>query len=142
MCTDPVVDTDTLASLDCSTNQSIGWNGDAWVCKSQPIVATLSRLATNNYAYACCSVIELFQTYSPNVHPYTPCNSNSCTIRLVDVLDHNSCATTLTGNQWENSVNIWTTFDEIHLDFLGNLDPYQPLYVNITCVPDFYSGVS
>ena len=136
-CSDPAVDTDTLASLQCTTNQSIGWNGAAWVCKSQPIVATLSRIATGQNLF-CCWVMDVFHAYSPNVVPDSPCNDGSCTIRLVDVVDHNSCTASVTGNPYENDVYIWTSYDGIHLENMQYLHSSYPFYVTITCVPDFY----
>ncbi len=130
-CTNTVVDTDTLATLHCTANQTIGWDGSAWVCRSQPIVATLSRVASGGFP--CCGIAGVFQAYSPNVDPTTICDGFHCQIRLIDVLDHTSCQVSLTGNSADNSITVTTTPTEITIQPLFILNPSQPFYINISC---------
>jgi hypothetical protein len=129
-CTNTVVDTDTLATLHCTVNQTIGWDGSAWVCRSQPIVATLSRVAGG---FPCCGIAGVFQAYSPNVDPTTMCDDLFCQIRLIDVLDHTSCQVSLTGNSADSNLTVTTTPTEITIQPLIILNPRQPFYENISC---------
>ncbi len=131
VCTDPVVNTDTLASLNCTPNQSIRWDGNAWVCRSEPIVATLSRTA--NVGFPCCQITDVFQAYSPNVDPTGMCDDIFCHIRLVDVLDHTSCQVNFTGNSGENNLVVNTSQSEILIQPMFVLNPSEPFYVNISC---------
>jgi hypothetical protein len=131
-CSDPVVDTDTLASLACTPNQSVRWDGLAWQCRTQPIVATLSRVA-GSFPFFCCQIPDGFQAYSPNVDSTTNCNDFACTIRLVDVLDHTSCQVTFTGNSNVANVVAIPTTTEIVVMHMFTLNSSQPFYVNISC---------
>jgi hypothetical protein len=130
-CTNTVVDTDTLATLSCTVNQSIRWDGSAWECRSEPIVATLSRVAGGGFP--CCGIAGVFQAYSPNVDQSTICDGFLCQIRLIDVLDHTSCQVSLTGNSNDNSIAVTTTTTEITIEPLFILNPGEPFYVNISC---------
>ena len=129
-CTNPVVDTDTLATLSCTPNQSIRWDGTAWVCRSEPIVATLSKTALG---FPCCQVHNMFQAYSPNVDPNGSCDIVFCHIRLVDVLDHTSCQVNFTGNSGENGLIVNTSQSEILIQPMFHLNPTEPFYVNVSC---------
>ncbi|MEO7369496.1 MAG: hypothetical protein ABIZ69_01450 [Ilumatobacteraceae bacterium] len=131
-CTDPVVDTDTLAALSCTTSQSIRWDGLAWICSSEPIVATLSRVA-NGFPFFCCDITRAFQAYSPNVDQTQQCDDFQCTIRLVDVLDHSRCQVNFTGNSQSSAVLVTSSTTEITLNYMYRLSPSEPFYVNISC---------
>ncbi|HEX2782743.1 MAG TPA: collagen-like protein, partial [Ilumatobacteraceae bacterium] len=130
-CTDPVINTDTLAALNCTPNQTVRWDGSAWVCRSEPIVATLSRTASP--FFGCCQISDLFQAYSPNVDPTGFCFDFECHIRLVDVLDHTSCQVSFTGNSNADGLDVRTTPQEIILRPMFILNPSEPFYVNVSC---------
>ena len=130
-CTDPVVNTDTLAALNCTPNQSVRWDGSAWVCRSEPIVATLSRVAFAGPA--CCEIQDVFQAYSPNVNPTGFCFDFECHIQLVDVLDHTSCQVSFTGNSDADQLDTEVTSFDINVRFLYRLNPAEPLYINVSC---------
>ena len=99
------------------------------MCRSTPITATLSA---NPSPFTCCTVQERFQAFSPNVNPNNNCNIFDCTIELVDVLDHTSCAVSLSGDQASETV-ISLSADQIDLIFVG-LWFNESLFVNVSCV--------
>ena len=131
MCATPVADTDTLASLDCTINQTIGFNGEAWECRSAPITASLTR---SPFSPECCGIDEVFTAYSPNIDtgPYI-CDALDfliCDIHLVDVVDHTSCQVNVSNSR----IDINLTTDYVRL--FGPVDDTQTLYVNISCSPN------
>ena len=99
-----------LRRSQCTTNQSIGWNGAAWVCKSQPIVATLSRVATGQNPVLLLGHRTCSRHTARTSIRTALCNDYYCTIRLVDVIDHNSCRADRHG-QLESKTRsyIWTS---------------------------------
>jgi hypothetical protein len=121
---------DTLAELSCTTNQSVGWDGAAWVCRSAPITATLSA---NPSPSECCSVQVRFQAFSPNVNPNNICDLFFCRIELVDVLDHTSCAVSLSGDQ-ASGTTAFPTVGQIDLTFNDLWFMGESLFVNVSCV--------
>lgn len=126
------VDQDTLAALaeDCTTNQTIGFDGEDWVCRSAPIEATLS---TSSWGYPpCCGIDDMFQAYSANLYQMAPCDRFDCIIELVDVLDHTSCQVFITGNPNAGLVGIYPNANYILLD-TAPLSVGQPVYINISC---------
>jgi hypothetical protein len=130
-CTNPPVDTDTLASLSCTTNQSVRWSGTEWECRNEPIVAILSRASGSS---PCCGIDGFFDNYSPNVDVnYSSCDENFCTIRLVDVIDHTSCQVNVTGYSYAPNAYISQTTSEIFIDWYYYNWSSEPLYVNISC---------
>lgn len=129
MCANPVADTDTLASLNCTINQTIGWNGEAWECRSAPITASLTR---NPFSPFCCGITDIFTAYSPNIDTnYGICDGFFCEIHLVDVIDHTSCQV----NVSSPVVRVDLFQDFIMLEEIDFADPGQTLYVNISCSP-------
>ena len=121
---------DTLAELSCTANQSAGWDGSAWVCRSTPITATLSANPSPSF---CCTIQQRFQAFSPNVNPDNTCHEFDCTIELVDVLDHTSCVVSLSGDQaagtdWFAGVNTIVLF------FPDPWFEFESLFVNVSCV--------
>ena len=132
VCTDPVVDTDTLTALDCSVNQSIRWSGEAWECRDEPIVATLS-LAAGFEPFMFGPISDVFDAYSPNVDPTGFCDDIMCQIRLVDVIDHTTCQVTLTGNSSAGSMNVDLSPTAIMIHPMFILNTSEPFYVNVTC---------
>ncbi len=130
-CTDQVVDTDTLAAMDCTVNQSIRWSGSAWECRSEPIVATLSRVAGRPGFDA--GLTNVFQAYSPNVDTNYPCDSFFCSVHLVDVVDHTSCQVSFTGNSQASMIDVVKFTDHIDINFIYDTNHDQPLYVNLSC---------
>ena len=132
MCATPVADTDTLASLDCTINQTIGFNGEAWECRSAPITASLTR---SPFSPECCGIDEVFTAYSPNIDtsPDYICDALDflfCDIHLVDVVDHTSCQANVSNPDID--VDLYTD----HVFLLGPLDDTETLYVNISCSPN------
>lgn len=126
-------DGDTLAALadECLVNQTIGFDGEAWVCRSAPIVATLST-SQWGFPFPCCGIDDMFQAYSANVSTSRICYEFYCEIELVDVLDHTSCQVFITGNPGAGDVFIDPQQDFIILN-LGPLDIGEPVYINISC---------
>jgi len=131
VCTDQVIDTDTLAALQCTVNQSIRWNGSAWECRSERIVATLSRVA--GQPTFDIGITNVFQAYSPNVDTSSLCDSIVCSVRLVDVVDHNSCQVSFTGNSQSSMIDVVKFSDHIDINFIFETNPSEPLYVNLSC---------
>ena len=130
MCANPVANTDTLASLNCTINQTIGWNGEAWECRSAPITASLTR---NPFSPPGYGIEGVFTAYSPNVDTsYGICVGwRHCEIHLVDVVDHTSCQV----NVSDPAVDFVLSSDHIDLWFIVHANPGQTLYVNISCSP-------
>ncbi len=122
-------DQDTLAGLQCTAGQSVGYNGAAWVCRSAPIVATLSRPAFSG----CCGLESVFPSHSPDVTAPLRCDFFNCSITLLDVPDHTACSVNFTGNVQSNNINVILNTGSIQLNQILNADPSQPLYVTITC---------
>lgn len=132
VCTDPVVDTDTLAGLDCTVNQSVRWDGTTWECRDEPIVATLS-LAAGFPPFFFGSIADVFDAYSPNVDPTGFCDDIFCSIRLVDVIDHTTCQVTFTGNSGAESMSVELSPTSIMIHPMFALNTAEPFYVNVTC---------
>lgn len=132
VCTDSVVDTDTLAGLDCTVNQSIRWSGEAWECRDEPIVATLSMVAGFD-PFFFGTIADRFDAYSPNVDPSGFCDDIFCSIRLVDVIDHTTCQVTFTGNSGAESMNADLSPTSIMIHPMFALNTSEPFYVNVTC---------
>lgn len=133
MCATPVANTDTLASLDCTINQTIGFNGEVWECRSTPITASLTR---NPSAPECCGIDEVFTAYSPNIDAGRDyiCDATEgyliCEIHLVDVVDHRSCQV----NVANANIDSFLYADQIRLT--GSFDRFETLHVNISCLPN------
>ncbi|MEY2552371.1 MAG: hypothetical protein QOC57_231 [Ilumatobacteraceae bacterium] len=128
-CMDTVVD--TLGALGCATNQSIRWDGNAWHCSFEPIVATLSRAA---FSPSCCDVPSFFDSYSPNVDPFWGnCDDHGCRIHLLNVTDHTTCQVNVSGFPGSENAVIRTYTD--HIDVTWGIYQFwaDPLYVNISC---------
>jgi hypothetical protein len=132
VCTNPVADTDTLAALDCTVNQSIRWSGAVWECRDEPIVATLS-LAAGFDPFFFGTISDVFDAYSPNVDPTGFCDDIFCSIRLVDVIDHTTCQVTFTGNSGAGSMNADLSPTSIMIHPMFGLNTLEPFYVNVTC---------
>jgi len=132
VCIDPVVDTDTLAALDCTVNQTIRWSGEAWECRDEPIVATLSMVAGFE-RFFFGPISDRFDAYSPNVDPTGLCDEFFCSIRLVDVIDHTTCQVTFTGNPGAGSMTADLSTSSIMIYPMLALDTTEPFYVNVTC---------
>ena len=75
----------------------------------------------------------MFQAYSPNVDPTSPCFGFFCEIRLVDVLDHTTCQVNFTGNSGADGLTVNATPTGIIIQPMFVLNPSEPFYVNVSC---------
>lgn len=125
-------DSDILAALaeECETNQTIGFDGTEWVCRSAPIEATLSSSSWGSPP--CCGIDDMFQAYSANVSTTTMCDDFLCEIELIDVIDHTSCQVFITGNPGANDVRVFPYTNYLLLEMFW-LNRFQPVYINVSC---------
>ena len=80
----------------------------------------------------CCTIQDRFQAFSPNVNPNGFCVIFDCTIELVDVLDHTSCAVSLSGDQ-ASGTTVLPGVNQILLIF-NPCGSVESLFVNVSCV--------
>ncbi len=130
-------DSDTLAGLACTENQSLRWNATsaAWECANIPISANLFM---QPFPPPCCTVSDIFTSWSPNVDPNGSCDIfTECDITLVDVVDHTSCSVQLTGNSGADAAwiaaNVLLLPDRIVISNLSDIFDEQ-LFVAVSCV--------
>ena len=120
-----------LESVNCLSGQTIVWTGTDWGCRT---IAITGQLSISSVApIMCCVVIEVFDSYTPNVLNY-PCDEVFCLFALSDVSDHQSCTVTVYGNPTASAVSVVKNEIFIELELLDQLTEGEPFYVNLSCL--------
>ena len=126
------------AGLSCTTDQTIKWDGSAWVCVTEPITAWLvqnqwpSNIGNNN-------VGAYFDSYN-NIYDSKDCDVNYCEIKVHGVADHSSCLVRVTGEAFDGinpvlSIDTDTSPQSMLIGAVSTWNENASVYINITCPP-------
>ena len=125
--------TDPFVGLSCNDGDALRFSStNGWQCAAQPITASL--VATSFDPLGGFLLSEIFDSFS-NVRPDNICDELVCDIEVFGVSDHNSCTVQITGNSRSSDLNVSTSVNRITLFDLIDLQPGEPLYINISCLP-------
>ncbi len=126
-----VCSTDPFVGLSCNDGDALRFSStNGWQCTAQSITASL--VATSFDPYGGYLLSDTFDSFS-NVRPDTICEFFDCEIEVLGVADHSSCTVQITGNSNSAALSITTSVDSISLFTMLDLEPYEPLYINISC---------
>lgn len=118
-----------LKSVNCLSGQTIVWTGTDWGCRT---IAITGQLSINRVDQSdCCSIISVFDSYTPNILNY-PCDDMNCYVVLSDVSDHQSCTVTVFGNSNASSVLVSKFGSGIVLSSMFLLTLGEPICVNLS----------
>ena len=127
--------TDPFAGLNCTAGDQLRMGSGGWECRAEPITASLMQ---NNWDYAGGSqpVTLVFESLN-NVQTFTSCDGLYCDIEVIEVTDHTSCVTQVTGGAVSGSANVLISTVPGYIE-IGDIETWnegQAVYISISCTP-------
>lgn len=126
--------TDPFVGLDCSNGDLLKFSStDGWQCTTLPVTASLTDTSFDLFSGPTISTV--FDSFN-NVDPSEYCTpAYSCNFVVIGVSDHTACDIQITGNSRASRLTIVKETNRIIVYAMVDLEPSEPLYVNISCPP-------